>query len=154
MALKKAGKVTKLHQALKVELEARPDTLLVIGAADVPDLLAHGAAATVFQIDRTPDVDIVQEVGSAYLSRSGAGIALRVDVGMPVLPVLFASRAQVRDVYRGLRTAAMISAPADLSPRDEEKKRRIDGGLKRGFDGDAANPPRKRDKLSPVVIAS
>jgi hypothetical protein len=143
--MQKAGKITRLHRALKVELEDRPDTLLVIGAADVPDLLAHGAAATVFQITRSADVDVVEVAGSAYGTRTGKGIALRIDVGVPVLPVLFASRAQVRDTYDGLRTAAVISAPADDFPRDEEKKRRIDG--------DAANPPRKRD-IAPVVIAS
>lgn len=154
--MQKAGKITRLHKALKIELEAREGVTLVIGAADVPDLLARGTPAPIFQITRSADVDVVEAAGSAYGTRTGKGIALRVDVGMPVLPVLFASRAQVRDVYRGLRTAAMISAPADDFPRHEERRTTDHPTLKRGFDGDAGNPPRKRtarSSLAPVIVA-
>lgn len=151
--MKKAGKIILAHKALRIELEARPGEYLVIGAADARNLIDHGEGVPLYQVTRTADVDTIERVGSAYMSRSGKGIALRIDVGMPVLPTLYASRAQVEDVYRGFRSAAAVSAPADLSPRREERKTRIiDAGLKRGF-GDAGNPPRKRAPLSPVVIA-
>jgi hypothetical protein len=145
-----AGKITRLHKALRIELEAREGGNLVIGAADARNLIDHGEGVPLYQVTRTADVDTIERVGSAYMSRSGKGIALRIDVGMPVLPTLYASKAQVEDVYRGFRTAAVVSAPADLSPQPEERKATDRPTLKRGF-GDAGNPPR-RPAPSPVVI--
>lgn len=145
-----AGKITRLHKALRIELEAREGATLVIGAGDARNLIDHGEGVPLYQVTHTAEVDTIERVGSAYMSRSGKGLALRIDVGVPVLPTLYVSKAQVEDVYRGFRTAAMVSAPADLSPRPEARTRAIGGGLKRGF-GDAANPPR-RPPPSPVIV--
>jgi len=120
--MEKAGKITRLHKALRTELETREGVTLVIGAADARNLIDHGAAAPIYAVARTADVDTIERVGSAYMSRSGKGLALRIDVGMPVLPTLYASKAQVGDVYRGFRAAAMVSAPADLSPQPEARR--------------------------------
>lgn len=149
--MQKAGKITRSHKALKVELEARPGATLVIGAVDARNLIDHGMVARIYLVARSADVDVIEDVGSASLSRSGKGITIRVDVGVPVLPALYASKAQVEDVYKGFRTAAMVSAPADLSPQPEERKATDRPTLKRGF-GDAGNPPR-RPAPSPVVVA-
>jgi hypothetical protein len=140
--MKKTGKITRLHKALRIELEAREGVTLVIGAGDIRDLIDRGAAAPIYAVTRTADVDTIERVGSAYMSRSGKGIALRIDVGMPVLPTLYASKPQAEDVYRGFRAAAMVSAPADISPQPEARKATDRPTLKRGF-GDAGNPPRR-----------
>lgn len=146
--MKKAGKITRSHMALKIELEARPGATLVIGAGDSKKLLDHGAAVRIYQVTRTADVDIIEDVGAAYPTRSGKGVALHIVCGVPVLPDLFASRTQVEAVYGDLRSAAVVSAPEDRGTPHREEKRVTDQGLKRGF-GDAGNPPRRRGRPSP-----
>lgn len=135
--MQKAGKVTLAHKALKVELEARSGATLVIGAADARNLIDHGMTARIYLVARSADVDVIEDVGSASLSRSGKGIALHINVGMPLLPALYASKAQVEDVYKGFRAAAMVSAPDDRPlSREEGKSARRDpmnDGLHRGF---------------------
>jgi len=135
--MQKTGKITRSYKALKVELEARPGATLVIGAVDAKNLIAHGMTARIYKVTRSADVDVIEDVGSASLSRSGKGIAIHIDVGMPLLPSLYASKAQVEDVYKGFRTAAMVSAPADrpLSREEGKSARRdvINDGLHRGF---------------------
>jgi hypothetical protein len=170
----KAGKILRAHEALRIELEARPGATLVIGASDARKLVTTGATVPIYQIVRGDDVDIVQEVGTAYGTKTGKGLALNITTGMPVLPALYASKAQVRDVYRGLRAAApvsaltdlspqdrhhrprgevgaaVVSAPADLAPQPEARKATDRPTLKRGF-GDAANFPR-RPSPAPVIV--
>jgi hypothetical protein len=118
----KAGKIIRAHEALRIELEARPGEYFVIGASDAKTLIDRGATVPLYQIVRSDDVDIVQEVGTAYGTKTGKGLAINITTGMPVLPTLYASKAQVEDVYRGFRTAAMVSAPADLSPQPEARR--------------------------------
>lgn len=146
--MKKTGKITRAYKALKIELDARPGAELVIGAAGAKRLIDDGETVRIFQVTRSGDADIIEDVGAAYPTRSGKGIALHIVRGVPVLPDLYASRAQVEAVFGGLRGAAVVSAPENLGVQHREEKRTTDQGLKRGF-GDAGNPPRRRGRTSP-----
>ncbi|MDD3622096.1 MAG: hypothetical protein PHQ81_06800 [Methanofollis sp.] len=151
--MEKMGKIARVHKALRIELDARPGAELVVGAGDVKRLINDGATVRVYQVTRSADVDIIEDVGAAYPTRSGRGIAVNITAGAPLLPVIYASKAQVEAVHAGLRSAAVVSGPEDLRVPHREERRSIDRGLKRGF-GDAGNPPvRKRDHTSFRVIA-
>ncbi|WP_067051319.1 hypothetical protein [Methanofollis ethanolicus] len=151
------GKITRAHEALRIELEARPGEYLVVGASDARELVATGATVPLYQIIRGDDVDIVQEAGTAYGTKTGKGIALHITTGLPVVPTMYASRAAVEAVHRGARTTAPVSAPEDRPAHQQEPAKRTDAWdssrLKRGF-GDAANPPRGggRPAPSPVIV--
>lgn len=152
--MKKVGKITKAHRALRIELEARPGAYLVIGVADAEKLVGCGATVPLYSIIRGDDVDIVEEAGTAYWTRSGKGVAINITTGVPVLPVLFASRTQVEAVYGDLRSAAVVSAPEDRGTPHREEKRVTDQGLKRGFGDDYGRPlrPRRSSPSSSGVI--
>ena len=145
--MEKAGKITRVYKALKIELDARPGGNFVIGAEDSQKLINDGAAVRIYQIVPTHVYEDyrIEDAGAAYPTRSGKGITVRIECGSPVLPDLFASRAQVAGVLQGRRSAAVVSAPKDLGvvpPPPAAKNPSIDDGLKRGF-GDAGNPPRR-----------
>ena|GEM_PF-2983760 len=142
--MKKVGKITRIYTALKIELDARPGATFVIGAAGAARLINDGETARIYQVTRTADVDLIEDVGAAYPTRSGRGIAVNIVCGAPVLPDLYASRAQVEAVCGGVRSAALVSAPEDLGiiPPRKEETRVTDRGLTRGF-GDDGNPPRR-----------
>lgn len=155
--MEKMGKITRAHKALRIELDARPGAELVVGAGDVKRLINDGATVRIYQVARSADVDTIEDVGAAYPTRSGKGIALHIVRGAPVLPTLYASRAHVEAVYAGLRSAAVVSAPEDLKAPHHEEKKPIDQGLKRGFGDDYGRPlrPRRtRSSSSPGVIVA
>lgn len=142
--MEKMGKIARVHKALRIELDARPGANLVVGAGDVKRLINDGATVRVYQVTRSADVDTIEDVGAAYPTRSGRGIALHIVRGAPVLPTLYASRAHVEAVYAGLRSAAVVSAPEDLRVPHREEEKPIDEGLKRGFGDDYGRPLRPR----------
>jgi len=141
--MEKVGKITRTYKALKIELDARPGATLVIGASDSKKILTDEGTVRIYQVTRTADVDLIEEVGAAYPTRSGRGIAFHIVFGVG-RPTIYASKAQVAAVYAGVRSAAVVSAPEDqgIVPPPAAKNPSIDEGLKRGF-GDAGNPPRR-----------
>ena len=124
----KAGRIVKDRHALRVELDDwNGPGNLVIGAQEVPKLLAGNRAEINFVQCRNPDRVFVGHAGEAWVSRSGRAVCLRIERGIYTCPI-----KQVWQVAVGTWEAAPLSRPSVAPIINGDTARPIDEGLCRG----------------------
>ena len=125
---KPVGKIEKVHDALRVQVDGWRLGELVIAAGDIPKLL-NGHAVDVQFVQERPGREVfVGRAGSARISRSGKAVNVRIESRMMTAPL-----KAVQKVITGQQLAARLSAPAPIIDADEEQSRRIDEGLITAF---------------------
>ena len=125
---KPVGKIEKVHDALRVQVDGWKLGELVIAAADVPKLLNGREVDVNFVQQRDGREPFIGYAGTARISRSGKAINVRIESRLMTAPL-----AQVRKVISGQQTAARLSAPAPIIDADREQRRPIDEGLTHSF---------------------
>ena len=122
------GKIEKVHDALRVQVDGWRLGELVIAAGDIPKLL-NGHAVDVQFVQERPGREVfVGRAGSARISRSGKAVNVRIESRLMTAPL-----KAVEKVITGQQLAARLSAPAPIIDADEEQSRRIDEGLITAF---------------------
>ena len=127
----KAGKITRVRHALRIEIDGREACgEQIIGAAAVSDLLSGRRVDVSFVQTPTPDRVFIGFSGEAWVSRSGKAITLRIEGQTYTSPI-----NQVRAVAAGTRAAAILSLPVPAGIIDADKAQRaaIDADLVRSF---------------------
>ena len=125
---KPVGKIEKVHDALRVQVDGWRLGELVIAAGDIPKLL-NGHAVDVQFVQERPGREVfVGRAGSARISRSGKAVNVRIESRLMTAPL-----KAVEKVITGQQLAARLSAPAPIIDADEEQSRRIDEGLITAF---------------------
>ncbi len=127
----KAGKITRVRHALRIEIDGREACgEQIIGAAAVSDLLSGRRVDVSFVQTPTPDRVFIGFSGEAWVSRSGKAITLRIEGQTYTSPI-----NQVRQVVAGTRAAAILSrpVPAGIIDADGRQRERIDHDLVRSF---------------------
>jgi len=128
MPFRPCGKIEKVHDALRVQVDGWTLGSLVIAAADVPKLL-NGHAVDVQFVQERPGREVfVGRAGTARISRSGKAVNVRIESRLMTAPL-----KAVQKVLSGQQIAARLSAPAPIIDADEEQSRRIDEGLITAF---------------------
>ena len=125
---KPVGKIEKVHDALRVQVDGWKLGELVIAAADVPKLLNGREVDVNFVQQRDGREPFIGYAGTARISRSGKAINVRIESRLMTAPL-----AQVRKVISGQQTAARLSAPGPIIDADREQRRPIDEGLTHSF---------------------
>lgn len=120
-------------RALLVNLDAwnRPGDL-VIGAADLAGLMNERRPAKLWHVNRGADVETVEHVGAAWVTKTGRGVAVRCDLlaGLTV----YAAMSQGQAVIAGRRQSAGLAAPASQAGTEKRSRNdRMEAGLRRGF---------------------
>ena len=122
------GKIEKVHDALRVQVDGWRLGELVIAAGDIPKLL-NGHAVDVQFVQERPGREVfVGRAGSARISRSGKAINVRIESRMMTAPL-----KAVQKVLSGQQIAARLSAPAPIIDADREQAKSIDHDLVRSF---------------------
>ncbi len=124
----KAGKITRVRHALRIEIDGREACgEQIIGAAAVSDLLSGRRAEINFVQTPSPDRVFIGFSGEAWVSRSGKAITLRIEGQTYTSPI-----NQVRAVAAGTRAAAILSlpVPAGIIDADGRQARPITEGLR------------------------
>ena len=125
---KPVGKIEKVHDALRVQVDGWRLGELVIAAGDIPKLL-NGHAVDVQFVQERPGREVfVGRAGSARISRSGKAVNVRIESRLMTAPL-----KAVEKVITGQQLAARLSAPPPIIDADEEQSRRIDEGLITAF---------------------
>ena len=135
----RAGKISKAHEALKIELDNRNlhgDGDLIIGARAVRDLLEDGKVVPIMRIETrsSGDVDIT-DAGDASVGITGRRVYLRIGGKRYSLPL-----GHVRRVAVGTKPVAILYRNEVYTPiidadrvQAEAGARRIDEGLMKEF---------------------
>ena len=125
---KPVGKIEKVHDALRVQVDGWRLGKLVIAAGDIPKLL-NGHAVDVQFVQERPGREVfVGRAGTARISRSGRAVNVRIESRMMTAPL-----KAVQKVITGQQIAARLSAPAPIIDADERQRERIDADLVRSF---------------------
>ena len=135
----RAGKISKAHEALKIELDNRNlhgDGDLIIGARAVRDLLEDGKVAPIMRIETRSNGDVdITDAGDASVGITGRRVYLRIGGKRYSLPL-----GHVRRVAVGTKPVAILYRNEVYTPiidadrvQAEAGARRIDEGLMKEF---------------------
>ncbi|HQD24890.1 MAG TPA: hypothetical protein PLU40_07735 [Methanoculleus sp.] len=135
----RAGKISKAHEALKIELDNRNlhgDGDLIIGARAVRDLLEDGKVVPIMRIETRSNGDVdITDAGDASVGITGRRVYLRIGGKRYSLPL-----GHVRRVAVGTKPVAILYRNEVYTPiidadrvQAEAGARRIDEGLMKEF---------------------
>lgn len=135
----RAGKISKAHEALKIELDNQNlhgDGDLIIGAVDVRNLLEEYKVVPIMRIETRSNGDVdITDAGDASVGITGRRVYLRIGGKRYSLPL-----GHVRRVAVGTKPVAILYRNEVYTPiidadrvQAEAGARRIDEGLMKEF---------------------